>query len=315
MQVIARYGEITKRDVQGFTMSEAAAKKLAEEAKIQTANTARARVIEERGEEVSTGGSIMILDETSMLDLDALERALDIADKRGVNVKMIGDLAQLQNIGAGATHEIATRVAKENDRYVELTEVRRQRGQLEWMRPMVSEMGKAIRERDADAVKAQLVEYNKHKVFKFMESRTQAVETAAERYHDLTGAGKPVLLLAADRMTGNHLNDAIRGRLGLVGTGQKLFTKDGGYREFAIGERIEFRQNDRRLGGDNGDLATIRELAYDQKRKAWMMTVDRERDGAAITLNATKYQSFSHGYATTVHKSQGPRCVRFAPSR
>ncbi|KGP62435.1 hypothetical protein EP47_06690 [Legionella norrlandica] len=65
----------------------------------------------------------------------------------------------------------------------------------------------------------------------------------------------------------------------------------------ARGDRILFRQNDKIHGVKNGDLATITEI----HEKAFKALLD---DGTQVIIPNT-YPHIDHGYAITVHKSQG----------
>lgn len=71
-----------------------------------------------------------------------------------------------------------------------------------------------------------------------------------------------------------------------------------GEREFAAGDRIYFLKNDRDLGVRNGTLATVEGVS------AGRVTA-RLDDGRIVDVDIGAYPHLDHGYATTVHKSQG----------
>ena len=81
---------------------------------------------------------------------------------------------------------------------------------------------------------------------------------------------------------------------------ETLLTTATGPRAFAKGERIVFTKNDRDLGVRNGMLGTVQSV-NDHKITVLM-------DGnppLKVTFDPRKFQGFDHGYAVTIHKSQG----------
>jgi len=68
--------------------------------------------------------------------------------------------------------------------------------------------------------------------------------------------------------------------------------------DLAIGERVLFTKNDRRLSVKNGMLGTL--IAFDGA-----LAEVRTDDGATVRVDQNAYPHLAHGYATTVHKAQG----------
>ncbi len=98
-----------------------------------------------------------------------------------------------------------------------------------------------------------------------------------------------------------RLNDAIRDRLRAAGelTDEAGFaTGAAGRLSFAAGDRLVFLRNDRGLGVKNGSLGTVTDAAEGRLSVA----LD---DGRAVTIAQGVYDAVDHGYATTIHKSQG----------
>jgi hypothetical protein len=71
-----------------------------------------------------------------------------------------------------------------------------------------------------------------------------------------------------------------------------------GDRQFANGDRLMFLRNDRDLGVKNGSLGEI------EKINPQGMTVKLD-DGRSISFDTKTYAHIDHGYAATIHKSQG----------
>ncbi|MGC1440857.1 MAG: AAA family ATPase, partial [Burkholderiaceae bacterium] len=67
---------------------------------------------------------------------------------------------------------------------------------------------------------------------------------------------------------------------------------------FGAGDRVLFGKNDARLGVKNGTLGTVVSSA----RNKMMVKLD---SGRTVRVDAAQYDSVTHGYAMTVHKSQG----------
>src|SRR4029453_4976407 len=71
-----------------------------------------------------------------------------------------------------------------------------------------------------------------------------------------------------------------------------------GERHFASGDRIMFLQNERGLGVKNGTLGTI------EQGSAQSMAV-RTDEGRSVRFDLKDYNRIDHGYAATIHKTQG----------
>ncbi|WP_299628104.1 hypothetical protein [uncultured Tateyamaria sp.] len=79
-----------------------------------------------------------------------------------------------------------------------------------------------------------------------------------------------------------------------------LFQTDTGPRAMAAGDRIVFGKNDKDLGVKNGMLGTVVE-ANDGGLSVALDGDTRRK----MTFDPLQYRSFDHGYAVTIHKSQG----------
>jgi hypothetical protein len=71
-----------------------------------------------------------------------------------------------------------------------------------------------------------------------------------------------------------------------------------GAREFASGDRIMFLKNERGLGVKNGTLGQVERVSPER------MAV-RLDDGRSVAFDLKDYAHVDHGYAATIHKSQG----------
>lgn len=96
------------------------------------------------------------------------------------------------------------------------------------------------------------------------------------------------------------LNLTARNRLrGAGALGEDVTVKaERGERQFAAGDRLMFLKNDRGLGVKNGMLGEIEQVSPSQ------MTV-RLDAGRSVAFDLKDYAQVDHGYAATIHKSQG----------
>lgn len=96
------------------------------------------------------------------------------------------------------------------------------------------------------------------------------------------------------------LNELARGKLRDAGSlGEDVNIQvERGPRDFASGDRVMFLKNDRGLGIKNGTLGVIETVTPQQ------MAV-RIDAGRSVAFDLKDYAHLDHGYAATIHKSQG----------
>ncbi|MEG3125146.1 Ti-type conjugative transfer relaxase TraA [Sphingomonas sp. GB1N7] len=242
-----------------------------------------------QGRELLDRHSILVIDEAGMIGTRQMERVVAEAEKRGAKVVLVGDPQQLQAIEAGA----AFRSTAERHGSVEITDIRRQR--QDWQRSATRELATG---RTADAIAA----YNERGSVHAAATREQAREELIDRW-DRDRAGAP----DATRIILTHTNDevrelnlAARERLRVheqLGDDVVIHTERG-ERQFASGDRVMFLKNERELGVKNGTLGQLQSVT--QSRMAVMLD-----DGRSVAFDVKDYNQIDHGYAATVHKSQG----------
>ena len=96
-----------------------------------------------------------------------------------------------------------------------------------------------------------------------------------------------------------------RGAQGLgADAGERVFQTNDGKRSFAAGDRIVFLENNRDLGVKNGMLGTVTGV---EDGRIIAQLDGKGRDGAErmVTVSTADYAAIDHGYATTIHKTQG----------
>jgi stress response protein SCP2 len=112
--------------------------------------------------------------------------------------------------------------------------------------------------------------------------------------------------LAHRRVDVQGLNEAIRAARQDRGelAGEIVYRTTEGARAFAPGDRIMFRENNRELGVKNGMLGTV------ERAEAGHLSVQLDNAagagrGRVVSVSMADYAAVDHGYATTIHKSQG----------
>ncbi|GGO94056.1 Ti-type conjugative transfer relaxase TraA [Stakelama pacifica] len=236
-----------------------------------------------------TPRDVLVVDEAGMIGTRQLQRVLAEAAGAGAKVVMVGDAQQLQAIEAGA----AFRLLAERHGAAEIGEVRRQTA--EWMR-------EATRNFATGRTGEALAAYNQAGMVHAADTRDVARAALIDRWdaerRDAPAASR--IILTHTNQEVQMLNRAARDRLhaqGELGTDLAIRTERG-LREFADNDRILFLKNERDLGVKNGTLGTIEKAAPDN------LSV-RLDDGRRISVDLKTYAHVDHGYAATVHKTQG----------
>jgi len=232
---------------------------------------------------------VLVVDEAGLVGSRQLARVMGQAQAAGAKVVLVGDAEQLQAIEAGA----AFRALTERHGAYELTEVRRQ--QVEWQREATRQLatGRTVA---ALSAYAQAGAVQAHETAEAARAATAAGWWRAKT--EAPGASQVMLAYTRDDVTA--LNGLARGRMraaGALGPDQVVETTRGA-RLFAEGERIVFLRNERELGVKNGTLGTIEQISETRLGV-------RLDDGRRVAFDHKGYTDLDHGYATTIHKSQG----------
>lgn len=242
-----------------------------------------------RGRELPSAGEVLVVDEAGMIGSRQMERVLSVANDAGAKVVLVGDPQQLQAIEAGA----AFRSIAERHGHVEITEIRRQ--QIDWQRDATRHLATG---RTAEALGA----YSANDMVHAAETRDAARERLIEGWdrERLADPDRSRIILTHTNDEVRALNDLARCRLreeGALGEDVSI-TAERGARDFATGDRLMFLRNDRELGVKNGSLGTVQSVSA--QRMAVLLD-----DGRTVAFDTKDYAHIDHGYAATIHKSQG----------
>ena len=242
-----------------------------------------------RGADTLTARDILVVDEAGMIGTRQMERLSAEVLRAGAKLVLVGDVQQLQAIEAGA----AFRLLAERHGAAEIGEVRRQ--QQTWMRD-------ATRAMATGDMAAALKSYSDAGAVHAAETRDAARAALIDRW-DAERRADP----AASRIILTHmktevkmLNDSARERLATQGAlGHSITVQtERGPLEFAAEDRILFLCNEKSLGVKNGTLGTV------EWTSAERLAV-RLDNGERVDVDLKLYAHVDHGYAATIHKSQG----------
>ncbi len=281
--------EASGYEVRGVALSGIAAENLESGSGITSRTIASMEHGWQNGRDMLTSRDVLVIDEAGMVGTRQMERVLSHAAEVGAKVVLVGDPQQLQSIEAGA----AFRSIHERHGGVEIETVRRQRE--DWQREATRDLANG---RTGDAIHA----YDRHDMVHTAETREQARDDLIDRWdRDRQAApDSSRIILTHTNAEVRELNEAARERMrdaGDLGEDVRV-TVERGTRSFAAGDRVMFLQNERGLGVKNGTLGTIEEVSEQS------MSV-RTDDGRTVAFDLKDYDRIDHGYAATIHKSQG----------
>ena len=234
--------------------------------------------------------TVFVLDEAGMVSSRQMALFVEVATKAGAKLVLVGDPEQLQPIEAGASFRaIADRIG-----YAELETIYRQRER--WMRDASLDLARGRVGKAVDAYRAN---------GKLMgsELKTDAVINLISDWSRDYDPTKSSLILAHLRRDIRMLNQLARGKLvdrGIIDIGHSFKTADGN-RNFAAGDQVVFLKNEGSLGVKNGMLAKVVDAAPGRL----VVQIGGAGNPRLVTVEQRFYNNIDHGYATTVHKSQG----------
>jgi Ti-type conjugative transfer relaxase TraA len=275
--------------VTGLALSGIAAENLESGSGIASRTIASIEHQWEQGRELLTRQDILVVDEAGMIGSRQMERIVREAEQRGAKLVLVGDPEQLQAIEAGA----AFRSINECHGGVEITAIRRQ--QEDWQRDATRQLATG---RTGEAVRAYAEAGHVHAADTREAARKDLIDRWDEAREAAPAESRMILTHTRDEVT--ELNMLARDRMRdhhELGIEHRIDTSRG-ERLFASGDRVMFLRNERSLGVKNGSLGIVESVST--TRMAVMMD-----DGRSVAFDVKDYADIDHGYAATIHKSQG----------
>jgi Ti-type conjugative transfer relaxase TraA len=275
--------------VRGAALSGIAAENLEGGSGIQSRTIASLEHAWGQGRDPLTTRDVLVVDEAGMIGTRQMERVLSHARDAGAKVVLVGDPEQLQAIEAGA----AFRSTAERHGAAEITEVRRQRD--DWQKDATRVLATG---RTGEALHA----YESRGMVAAAETREAARGELVDGW-DRQRQAQPDetrIILTHTNAEVRALNEEARGRMRARGElGEDVgVTVERGRRALASGDRIMFLRNERSMGVKNGTLGTLEQVSDGR------MSV-RLDGGTRVAFDLKDYAHVDHGYAATIHKSQG----------
>ncbi|MCO6410881.1 Ti-type conjugative transfer relaxase TraA [Hoeflea alexandrii] len=282
--------ELAGFNVVGGALAGKAAEGLEKEAGIPSRTLASWELNWKQGHRRLDGKTIFVLDEAGMVSSRQMATFVEAITKASAKLVLVGDAEQLQPIEAGA----AFRAIVERTGYAELETIYRQKE--DWMRAASLDLARG---RVAEALSS----YGAKGRVIGRPLKLDAIETLIADWNRDYDPDKSTLILAHLRRDVRQLNIMAREKLverGLVEEGHAFKTEDGP-RQFAVGDQIVFLKNEGLLGVKNGMIGKIVEAAPGRM----VASIGEGQDAHRVTIDQRFYRNLDHGYATTIHKSQG----------
>ncbi|MCK7615737.1 Ti-type conjugative transfer relaxase TraA [Roseibium sediminicola] len=292
MKAARQVWEANGYQVVGAALAGKAAEGLEKEAGIASRTLASWQLSWGRGEGLPDSRSVFVIDEAGMVDSRQMSVFVEMVAKAGAKLVLIGDAEQLQPIEAGA----AFRSLTDRTGYAELGTIYRQREQ--WMRDASMDLARGNVAKAIHAYQA-----NGHVIS--MPLKDQVFGNLIDDWSRDYDPSKSMLMLAHLREDVHRLNRMARQVLidrGVIETGEKFRTEEGD-RLFAAGDQIVFLKNDRDLNVKNGMIGRVIE-AGEGRILAEIGDIGSDQI-RCVEVNQKTYRNVDHGYATTIHKSQG----------
>jgi ATP-dependent exoDNAse (exonuclease V) alpha subunit len=291
-------------EVHGLTTSQAARNVLhAAGVRLADNTSVFLRRLEADGSETVKPGTLLLLDEASMLSMADLAAIMSLAAARGCRVLITGDHEQLAAVeGGGGMMMLARQLG-----FIQLREPVRFRE--DWERDAT------LRLRAGDVPVPAV--YDEQGRLRGGDAE-QAMDLACQGWLADYLAGKDALLLARTEEQARELSRRVRDDLlhyGLVKTGPEIRLRSGAVA--SAGDLIMARRNDRRItAGEEGRWLTNRDVLRIEGTMGRSVMVRRlagrdKRTGAAVwslQFEVPRAYLLRHGdlaYATTMHAAQG----------
>ncbi|WP_064697392.1 Ti-type conjugative transfer relaxase TraA [Rhizobium aegyptiacum] len=282
--------ELAGYRVVGGALAGKAAEGLEKEAGIASRTLASWELRWKQQRDMLDAKTVFVMDEAGMVASKQMAGFVDAAVRAGAKLVLVGDPEQLQPIEAGA----AFRAIVDRIGYAELETIYRQRE--DWMRHASLDLARGNVDRALLAYRTR-----GHVIGERL--KAEAVESLIASWNHDYDPKKSMLMLAHLRRDVHMLNTLARAKLverGIVGEGH-AFRTAGGIRRFDAGDQIVFLKNEGSLGVKNGMIGRVAEAA--PGRLVVMVGEGDQRRQVAVEQRF--YSNLDHGYATTIHKSQG----------
>ncbi|WP_018240796.1 Ti-type conjugative transfer relaxase TraA [Ensifer sp. BR816] len=282
--------ELAGYRVVGAALAGKAAEGLEKEAGIASRTLSSWELRWNRGRDGLDARTIFVIDEAGMVASRQMAGFVEAVVRAGAKLVLVGDPDQLQPIEAGAAFRaIADRIG-----YAELETIYRQR--QDWMRSASLDLARGN-------IGPALAAYGSHGRLHGSTLKSEAIDRLIGDWDRDYDPEKSMLMLAHLRRDVRLLNEMARQKLverGVLSEGHAFRTADG-MRRFDAGDQIVFLKNEGSLGVKNGMIGHVVEAAPNRL----VAVIGKGDQRRQVTVEQRRYNNLDHGYATTIHKSQG----------
>ena len=240
--------------------------------------------------------TVVIVDEAAMLDSRVTGELLAEAKASGAKVILAGDDRQLASIERGG---LFTELRQRHGS-AEINEITRQR--VDWQRQAARDLAEgrfevAVASYDqAGAITWTAEQDGARAALVAAWTRDTAAEPEATRF-----------VFAYTNRDVDALNvelRQVRRERGELGSPDVALETKHGIASFAVGDRVQFTDTDKRARIYNGNVGTITSL--DARTGEVRAVLDGAGgEGREVSWSADTFQGFRHGYAGTIYKGQG----------
>ena len=242
-------------------------------------------------------GTVLVVDEAAMLDSRVTGELLAEAKRAGAKVVLAGDDRQLASIERGG---LFTELRQQHGA-AEITEVTRQR--VDWQRQAARDLAEG---RFDSAVAA----YDRNGAITWTDDQdvAQAALVARWKADTLADPQASRFVFAYTNADVSEINAElrqVRRERGELASPDWRFETKHGEAAFAVGDRVQFTDTDKKLHIYNGNAGIITGIDGRTGQLTARLDGAGGASGRDISWFAAEFQGFRHGYAGTIYKGQG----------
>ncbi len=241
--------------------------------------------------------TVVVVDEAAMLDSRVTGELLGEARRAGAKVILAGDDRQLASIERGG---LFTELRQRHGA-AEITEVTRQK--VDWQRQAARDLAEG---RFDTAVNA----YDRHGAITWTADQDEARAALVARWKADTLADPKTSRFVfaytnADVSQVNAELRQVRRDRGELGSPDVRFETKHGAADFAVGDRVQFTDTDKKRHLYNGNAGVITGIDARTGQLTARLDAAAGALGREVTWAAAEFEGFRHGYAGTIYKGQG----------
>ncbi len=241
--------------------------------------------------------TVLIVDEAAMLDSRVTGELLAEARRAGAKVILAGDDRQLASIERGGLFA----ELRQRHGAAEITEVTRQK--VDWQRQAARDLAEG---RFDAAVQA----FDRHGAVTWTADGEAARAALVARWKadTLAEPRKSRFVFAYTNADVSQLNAElrqVRRERGELASPDVRFETKHGAADFAIGDRVQFTDTDKKRHIYNGNAGVITGIDARTGQLTARLDAAAGAPGREVTWSAAEFSGFRHGYAGTIYKGQG----------